>query len=913
MPITSTSPNNVNPTNENEKDQIDPELGITEKEKQALLGRAGGVYIPPHKLKLLQAKVTNKNTDLFQRMSWEALKKSINGLINKVNTANIKMIVPELFQENLIRGRGLLCKSIMKAQQASLPFTPVYAALIAVINTKFPNIGELLLSRLIMQFKRAYKRNDKTVCIAVTKFLAGLFNQKIVHEIIALQLLTLLLERPTDDSVEVAVSFLRDTGSYLTDVSSKATNSIFERFRAILHEGVIDKRTQYMVEVLFQVRRDKFSENPAIEKGLDLVEEEEQITHFVSLDEDYKSEEMLNIYKFDKDFIESEEKYEKIKKEILGDDSDDESEQGSDESDESEDEVDEANENDNQKKLQIIDETNTNVVNLRRAIYLTIMSSLNFEECSHKLMKLNLREEDQMELCNMIIECCSQERTYLNFYGLIGERYAKFSQVWAEHFCTCFEETYKTIHRFETNRLRNIGKYFSHLLSSDAITWQVFSLVKLTEQDTTSSSRIFIKILFQELVEALGLVNLKKRLQDPTMIITVQTESGTIVRGAFDGLFPKDNPRNTRFAINYFTSIGLGGLTEDLREHLKNAPKLIMAQQREGVESDTDSDSSSDSSSSSSSSSDSSSSDSSSSDEDEKSRKRKSTKDSPRRRKSVSPRDERRGGDRRKRSESPRDRRRKSEVSPKDERRGEDRRKRSESPRDRRRKKSDSPKSNRRSGISPREDRRRSAVFQREDKRRSDISPREEKRRSDISPRENGRRSDISPREDRRRSDISPREDRRRSDISPKDQKKRGEVSPRSHRRRPDLSPREKRREDRSSRRDEVSSPRERKSRQESPRRRDLLSPPKKRRAEEEPRKPSEKSSSRHRSNSRERGRDDEDYKKRSSRYNSPSSRREENNGEKRRKVEEDVSERRQRNRSNSSDRGDDNRRRKRD
>jgi hypothetical protein len=30
---------------------------------------------------------------------------------------------------------------------------------------------------------------------------------------------------------------------------------------------------------------------------------------------------------------------------------------------------------------------------------------------------------------------------------------------------------------------------------------------------------------------------------------------------AFGGLFPKDDPKNTRFAINFFTSIGLGGLT----------------------------------------------------------------------------------------------------------------------------------------------------------------------------------------------------------------------------------------------------------------------------------------------------------------------------------------------------------------
>lgn len=55
-----------------------------------------------------------------------------------------------------------------------------------------------------------------------------------------------------------------------------------------------------------------------------------------------------------------------------------------------------------------MDETNTQTVVLRRAIYLTIMSSLNFEECAHKLMKMSIKDDDQMELCNMLIECCSQ-------------------------------------------------------------------------------------------------------------------------------------------------------------------------------------------------------------------------------------------------------------------------------------------------------------------------------------------------------------------------------------------------------------------------------------------------------------------------------------------------------------------------
>lgn len=124
--------------------------------------RSGGVYMPPARLRALQAAAANdKTSPEYQRLSWDALRKSLTGIVNRVNIANIKQIVPELFSENLIRGRGLFSRSIMKAQSSSLPFTPVFAAVVAVINTKLPQVGELVLTRLISQFRRSFKRNDK--------------------------------------------------------------------------------------------------------------------------------------------------------------------------------------------------------------------------------------------------------------------------------------------------------------------------------------------------------------------------------------------------------------------------------------------------------------------------------------------------------------------------------------------------------------------------------------------------------------------------------------------------------------------------------------------------------------------------------------------------------------------------------
>lgn len=125
----------------------------------------------------------------------------------------------------------------------------------------------------------------------------------------------------------------------------------------------------------------------------------------------------------------------------------------------------------------------------------------------------------------------------------------------------------------------------------------------------------------QELSEHLGIRLLNERLNDPSM------------NDSFESIFPKDNPRNTRFAINFFTSIGLGGLTENLREYLKNMPRMIMQQQKPESEEESDSSGSgsgSGSGSSSGSSGSESDSDSSSSDdsdsEEEKRRKRRKRK-----------------------------------------------------------------------------------------------------------------------------------------------------------------------------------------------------------------------------------------------------------------------------------------------
>lgn len=51
---------------------------------------------------------------------------------------------------------------------------------------------------------------------------------------------------------------------------------------------------QYMIEVMFAIRKDGFKDHPIIPEGLDLVEEEDQFTHMLPLEDDYNTEDVLS-------------------------------------------------------------------------------------------------------------------------------------------------------------------------------------------------------------------------------------------------------------------------------------------------------------------------------------------------------------------------------------------------------------------------------------------------------------------------------------------------------------------------------------------------------------------------------------------------------------------------------------------
>ena len=66
------------------------------------------------------------------------------------------------------------------------------------------------------------------------------------------------------------------------------------------------------------MRKNGFKDNAGVIEELDLIEEQDKITHDVSLDDEIETEDNLNFYAYDADYETKETQWDEIKKEILG-------------------------------------------------------------------------------------------------------------------------------------------------------------------------------------------------------------------------------------------------------------------------------------------------------------------------------------------------------------------------------------------------------------------------------------------------------------------------------------------------------------------------------------------------------------------------------------------------------------------
>jgi pre-mRNA-splicing factor CWC22 len=172
-------------------------------------------------------------------------------------------------------------------------------------------------------------------------------------------------------------------------------------------------------------------------------------------------------------------------------------------------------------------------------------------------MATELGEKYERVILNMCVDYTGMEKTYNRDMGMLVELLCRAQPRFVEMVESSFVKNYGECFKFTVHRITNLASLYAHLLSRDVIGWHVMCVIRLTETDTISAQRVFIRILVEELAQNLSLHGVARKFQEPE------------VAEHLVDLFPVDSLENAQFASAYFHEIQLQCVCEKLDREIE--------------------------------------------------------------------------------------------------------------------------------------------------------------------------------------------------------------------------------------------------------------------------------------------------------------------------------------------------------
>ncbi|CCE61631.1 hypothetical protein TPHA_0A05570 [Tetrapisispora phaffii CBS 4417] len=489
------------------------------------------------------------NDEQLQKENWQMMQAHVEDVLDNISSTTIVDIFLQLLSVNLPLSRYLIVSVILNRQIVEDKAVE-YSALIALVNSEFPEIGESLIKESVAWFIKGYNTYDNRYTYSMISLISQLFNYDVLHEIAILQILHLLMDDIENGSIDIIIRVMELTGEKLSTVCKTVHNMVFEKLREILQQNIkssnISRYSLNAIESLFELRARQY--RPNIFRLIDIPPHDSNMHTFMIDVNNIEPSKELTKFIYQKDFDDNNKKYDEIKQTIL--------------------KKYEPSDSIGTKEVKIEDRTGTDDVEFKKKIYLLLKSSLSGDEAAHKILKQRIPDVEKQDVVDVIFKTSIQETTYSKFYGILVERLLNSHKIWKSAFLKIWESHYEKADDFEPNQLRIVGKLWGHIFASDYIGFEAFSIIHMNEDETTPAGRILVKYIFQKLVSDLGIDELKSRLNEE------------YIQPYQVNIFPVDDPEKSRYSINYFTAIGLGVLTENMRKYIE----LINEKKREEKE-----------------------------------------------------------------------------------------------------------------------------------------------------------------------------------------------------------------------------------------------------------------------------------------------------------------------------------------
>ena len=133
---------------------------------------------------------------------------------------------------------------------------------------------------------------------------------------------------------------------------------------------------------------------------------------------------------------------------------------------------------------------------LRKRLFMTIMSADDYLDASQKVLKIKLNKRQQQEIAVVIVESCAQEEKFNKFYAFLAENLIRVRHGLKISFQYVLWDHLKQIENYTLRKIANLAKMFSFLVTRNVIGLQV--LRSLEFDNLTNHQEIFLTIFFKE-------------------------------------------------------------------------------------------------------------------------------------------------------------------------------------------------------------------------------------------------------------------------------------------------------------------------------------------------------------------------------------------------------------------------------
>jgi pre-mRNA-splicing factor CWC22 len=486
---------------------------------------------------------------------WQKYTNRIHIALESAGSENIEDTIRLIFKSLLPWTWAIFCRECYSRVNDNFHKMQLISALVAVVNSKLPMVGKGFISYLIFKFKNSLSAHDDFHIRQSCLFLCEFYRQRVVGSPLIVQLIILLLSDRRYTSI--VIDMMWNISPILSDDDKNATTIIFQEFFKFAFDPDISesvhKLTLWRQRNWTKERDGKKHRYHRLSQKFDLVEDGAQICHDDLDLEDFSSEidpNIMFVAPYDvENFPAMRAEYKKFLSGLFDSEEEEQVEciKG--------DPLETISESSIQAKeaFQAADAKNVQL-QIRRRAYLTIVSNVSANATAHALMKLadELQEDLQRLVITMCVDYTGMEKTFNRELGAVIETLCLAQPKFVEPVESSFVKNYSDCNKYAVHRVTNLASLYGYLLSKSDLGWHLMCVLRLTEEDTNSGQRVFIRFLMEELCHSLSLDGFARKLKE--------SQISEYVRD----LFPTDSLEHAEFASAFYKEIQLGFLCDSL-------------------------------------------------------------------------------------------------------------------------------------------------------------------------------------------------------------------------------------------------------------------------------------------------------------------------------------------------------------